>query len=171
MRKVLFAVVLLSFIVGLGDTLDACGSKFLVGASSDPRIARSLANVEPTTILVYWRQDENTPDEDLWSPAAEKLLEDVGHTVEVTLNYDAFVTAAANGDYEVVLMHPIEEARVVQDEATRLLPDSALLPISHNSSRRELREAKKEFGNVMKTPCTIPEFLRSIEKSRESVEG
>jgi len=139
--------------------------------STDPRYKRMLASIQPTKILVYWRQDEDTLDEDRWSATAKEILEEAGHTVEVALDHDAFLRAAENGDFEVVLVWPIEEARVVRDEAASLLPGAALLPTSHNASRRELRAAKEEFGNVMKTPSTRSQFLMEIEESRASRAG
>ena len=169
MRKILIAVVLLSFVVGLGDTLYACGSKFLVGSTSNPKYARILASIEPTSILVYWRQDADTPDEDRWSPSAEELLATAGHTVTVAIDHEEFLRSANGGNFDVVMML-IEEAREVKDEVSSLLPDSALLPISHNTTRRQLREAKKEFGNVLRTPSTIKDFLLEIEESRDSNE-
>jgi len=69
MRKLLFCGTLIVAIAAAGPAaVEACGSKFLVGGKSSPRFARVLAMIQPTSILVLWHQDEDTPEEDLWNP-------------------------------------------------------------------------------------------------------
>ena len=81
MKKLLLLFVILGGLVVVSDTLlHACGSKFLV-SSRGARYQRVLASIKPTNILFYWQQDEKTKEEDRWNPDAEKMLEDIGHTV------------------------------------------------------------------------------------------
>ena len=167
MKKLAFSLVLLAGVAAMSDTVAlACGSKFLVSIRS-PRYQRMLANLEPTTILVYWRQDASTPDEGRWHPNATKALEMVGHTVELTFDPERFRDAADSGNYEVVIML-LEEARALKSEVESLYPTAALLPIAHFPTRSEYSQAKREFGRVFKTPSTASKLLTAVEKARSS---
>ena len=167
MKKLGFSLVLLAGVAAVSDTVAlACGSKFLVSIRS-PRYQRMLANLEPTSILIYWKQDAGTPDEDRWDPKAEKAMEMVGHTVEVTFDHERFRDAADSGNYEVVIMM-LGEARALKGEVESLYPTAALLPIAHFPTRSEYSQAKREFGTVFKTPSTTRKSLTTIEKARKS---
>ena len=167
MKKLAFSLVLLAGVAAMSDTVAlACGSKFLVSIRS-PRYQRLLANLKPTSILVYWKQDAATPDEDRWHPKAEKALEMVGHTVQVTFDQEQFRDAADSGNYEVVIML-LGEARALKSEVESMYPTAALLPIAHFPTRSEYSQAKKEFGTVFRTPSTASKFLTAIEKARSS---
>ena len=92
MKKLLFSLLVMVFTLGASEALiHACGSKFLVNSRSSVALMRIKANTQPTSLLVYWQQDEQTRDEDKWSDNATKFLEEVGHTVTVTFNADASV--------------------------------------------------------------------------------
>ncbi len=168
MKKLLLLFVILGGLVVVSDTLlHACGSKFLV-SSRGARYQRVLASIKPTNILFYWQQDEKTKEEDRWNPDAEKMLEDIGHTVDVTFDADAFLGAAKNGDFDVLAI-PLDEARKLHTEMASLSPDSAVLPILYFPTRSEYSQARREFDVVMKLPTTTPKFLAALEKARRTV--
>ena len=168
MKKLLLALVISGGIVVVSDTfLHACGSKFLV-SSRGARYQRVLASIKPTNILFYWQQDEKTKEEDRWNPDAEKMLVEIGHTVDVTHDADNFLGAARNGDFDVLVV-PLDEARRLQREMASLSPDSAVLPILFFPTRSEYSQARREYDVVMKLPTTSPKFLAAIEKARRTV--
>ena len=174
MKKLLLECALMVSIVASGAAaVEACGSKFLVGGRSSPRFARVLASIQPTKILFLWEQNDATAEEDRWNSNLEDLLtsEEVGHTVTVTFDEDAFRKAAQSGEFDVVVA-TVEMARQVQATVESVLPNAAFLVFAHLPTRSVLKEIKKEFGedNVLKTPNTTDAFLSAIERSRRSVE-
>ncbi len=168
MKKLFLVLVVFGGIVGLSDAvLNACGSKFLVSGKGG-RYQRVLASIRPTSILWYWQQDENTEEEDRWNPKAEKMLANAGHTVDVTYNADAFLGAAKNGAFDVLVL-PIDEARRLQPELAALPPGSAVVPLLKFPTRRQYSQAREEYGVVMKLPTTTDKFLAALEKGRRSL--
>ena len=167
MKKLLLLFVVSVSMVGLGDTvLNACGSKFLVSSKS-ARYQRVLAGIKPTNILWYYEQDEDTPEDERWDPDFQEFFEQAGHTLEVTFNEDTFLSAAKNGDYDVILVS-IEQARLLQNEIASLAPDAAVLPILEFPTRSQYSAAREEWGIVLKLPTTTPKFLAAIDKARQS---
>ena len=166
-RLLLFPVVLGGILILKDPLTQACGAKFLV-SSAGARYQRVLASIQPTRILWYYEQDEKTPEDERWNPDAEKWLNQVGHTLEVTFDADSFLAAAKNGEFDVLLIH-IEEARELQNEMAALAPDAAVVPILKFPTRSEYSAGLKEFGLVMKFPTTSEKFLAAIEKARRSV--
>ena len=168
MKKLFLVLVVVGGIVGLSDAvLNACGSKFLV-SSRGARYQRVLASIQPTSILWYWQQDGNTEEEDRWNPNAEKMLASVGHTVDVTFDADAFLGAARDGGFDVLLL-PIDEARRLQPELAALPPGSAVVPMLQFPTRSQYSQAREEYGVVMKIPTTTDKFLAALEKGRRSL--
>ena len=168
MKKLLVFLVILAGVAVSGDAvLQACGSKFLV-SSRGARYQRILASIKPTNILWYYEQDENAPEDEQWNPDTGKWLNQIGNTLELTVDADSFLGAAKNGEFDVLLVN-IEEARELQTEMASLAPDAAVLPILMFPTRSQYSEARKEFGIVMKLPTTSPKFLAAIEKARRSV--
>ena len=167
MKKLLFSLALLMGMASLGNAvLNACGAKFLV-SSRGARYQRLLASIKPTRILIYWKQDENTKKEDRWNPEATKVLGKVGHSVEVAFRSDAFLDAAEEGDFDVVMM-PLDDARQLAVQVASSSPDSGLLPVLYFPTRKEYSQAKKEFKNVLKYPTTMSKLLTAVEKTRKA---
>ncbi len=161
------ALVALGGLVGLSDAvLEACGSKFLVSARG-ARYQRVLASIEPTSILFYWQQDDDTEEEDRWNPAAEEMLEGAGHTVEVSYDDKSFLSAARRGDFDVLVL-PIDEARRLKPELGTLPSDAAVVPLLMFPTRSQYSQAKEEYGIVMKLPTTGEKMLAALERGRRS---
>ena len=162
------ALVALGGLVGLSDAvLEACGSKFLV-SSRGARYQRVLASIKPTSILFYWQQDANTKEEDRWNPDAEEMLESVGHTVEVTYDADAFMGAAREGGFDVLVLS-IDEAKRLRPELAALSVDSAVVPLLMFPTRSQYSRAREEYGVVMKLPTTTDKMLAALERGRRSL--
>lgn len=169
MKKLVLSLLVATFIVGLSDAvLYACGSKFLVSSKSSPAYFRMLATIKPTSILVYWQQDENTKEGDRWNPDAGEYLEEIGHTVAVTLDAAAFLSAAREGHFDVLLLN-IDEARRLKSEIATIAPASAVLPFTFYATRREKGAAEREFDTVLHLPTNSQKFIGTIEKARRSL--
>ena len=168
MKKLFLVLFILGGMVGLSDAvLNACGSKFLV-SSRGARYQRVLASIQPTSILFYWQQDDDTKEEDRWNPAAEEMLEAVGHTVEVLHDDEAFLDAARDGGFDVLLL-PIDEARRLQADLAALPPGPAVVPLLMFPTRSQYSQAREEYGVVMKLPTTSDKMLAALEKGRRSL--
>ncbi len=168
MKKLFLVLVVVGGIVALSDAvLNACGSKFLV-SSRGARYQRVLASIQPTSILFYWPEDATTEEEDRWNPAAEEMLESVGHTVEVSYDADAFLDAARDGGFDVLLL-PIDEARRLQADLAALPPGPAVVPLLMFPTRSQYSQAREEYGVVMKLPTTTEKMLAALEKGRRSL--
>ena len=168
MKKLLFSLALLMGMASLGNAvLNACGAKFLV-SSRGARYQRLLASIKPTRILIYWKQDENTKKEDRWNPEATKVLGKVGHSVEVAFRSDAFLDAAEEGDFDVVMM-PLDDARQLAVKVASSSPDSGLLqePIRGGPGKLDhlLRWLRPE-SERMRSHGKTKEFLSSVLKRR-----
>lgn len=167
MRKFIMTVVVIAGLVGLGNSLlTACGSKFLVG-SKGVRHQFLLASIKPTRILIYWEQDETTREENRWNPAATEAMEEAGHEVKVAFGAEGFMKAASEGEFEVV-MTTLVEARELRAEVESVAPNAVFLPVLYFGSRKELSQAKKEFGNALRYPTTVKTLLTAVEKSRKA---
>ena len=166
MKKLLFSLLVMVLIVGLSEAvIYACGAKFLVSAKSSPALLRVKANTEPTTVLVYWQQDDQTPEEDKWRDSGTNVLEEVGHTVTVMMTADSFLAAARDGDFEVLMVKPFEEAQRLKDQIAAIAPDSVLLPVIWTPTRSERMAAEREFGRVLQMPSTPVDFLTTLDKA------
>lgn len=165
-RWLLFLVVPLAAVLAGEAWLHACGAKFLV-SSRGARYQRVLASIQPTRILWYYEDDEDAPEDERWNPDTEKWLNQIGHSLETVTDADAFLSAANQGDFDVMLIH-IEDARELENQIVRLDTQAALLPILEFPTRSEYSAARKEYGIVMKFPTTSPKFLAAVEKARRS---
>jgi hypothetical protein len=166
MKKVLVVVLAtLGGIAASSDTLlHACGAKFLV-SSRGAHYQRVLASIQPTRVLWYWKQDDATKEEDRWNPDASKMMEEVGHTVDVAHDADAFLAAARDGDFDVLIV-PIDEARRLRTGMASLPRESAVLPVMLFPTRSVYSEALQEFDVVLKLPTTSAKLLAALEKAR-----
>jgi len=166
MKKLL--VVLLVTVGGIAVTSDAalhaCGAKFLV-SSHGARYQRVLASLKPTRVLWYWEQDEETKDEDRWNPNASKMMEGVGHDVDVAHDADTFLAAARDGHFDVLIV-PIDEARRLRPKLGSVALDSTVMPVLFFPTRSEYSGALQEFDIVLKLPTTSAKLLAALEKAR-----
>ena len=153
------------FAMGASEALvQACGSKFLVNSRSSVALMRVKANTDPTSLLVYWQQDDETKDEDKWSDNATKFLEEVGHTVTVTFDADTFLAATRDSDFKV-LMVSVDEARRLKADIEAASSDAVILPMLFTPTRTERRAAEKEFDRYLSLPTRVDEFLDGINKA------
>ena len=116
-------------------------------------------------MLWYWQQNEGTEPEDRWNPSAERMMEEAGHTLDVAYDAEAFLAAARNGGFEVLIV-PIDEARRLRPLVSSAAVDSAVLPLLFFPTRSEYSEAREEFAVVLKLPTTTNKLLAALEKAR-----
>ena len=164
-KTLLSALVALSCLAVLSrEVLDACGSKFLVGGRA-ARYGRMQA-ANPASVLVYWKQDANTPAADRWNPELDSVLEKIGYSIQTVADSQALQSAIQGGEFDIVMMG-LDDAKTFQRDVQTLSPDSVLLPFVDFPTRREYNQAKEEFEYVLKTPTTMRRLLSVMAKSQE----
>jgi hypothetical protein len=151
--------------VGAGvKEVGACGDKFLVGLRGGAGL-RWAGAVQPTRLLIYW-QAEPGEEPDVEAEALfRSALEEAGHSVTIVKDTGALYREASSRRFEVMMME-IDTARGEQGRLEAVSPDASILPVLHFGSRKERSAAKKEFGQVVRTPTTLDDLLWSIEKAR-----
>ena len=169
MKRLVFLLMSIVLIVGSSEApLYACGAKFLVSSPSGPGLWRVIENTQPTTVLIYWKQDERTLPEDRWSPRGSEYLEAVGHTVTVALDENSFLAAARDGDFKVVLIKPADEALRLQDAIMLVSPDSVVVPVLYLATRDEEKAAKRAFDRFLTLPTNKEDFLYEVDDAGRS---
>ena len=167
MRRLLLVCSLLLGTAIVGDfVLDACGSKFLVGARS-ARYQRLQMTMNPASILWYYQQEADAPEDERWDSEFEAYLEKIGHTIELASDPDELRSAMLAGKFDIVILD-IDYAREQRTELELLSTDSILLPTLLFPTRPEYSKAKREFGNVLKYPSTLSGILSAIDKAQRS---
>ena len=167
MRKIVFVFSLLTgtaFLVN--PVLDACGSKFLVGARS-ARYQRMQVTMNPASILWYYEQKPDAAEDERWDPEFEAWMEKIGHTIEVVGDHGELRSALLAGTFDIVILQ-IDHVREHRAELESLAADSVLLPVLPFPTRPEYSKAKREFGTVLKFPTTVNGILSTIEKAQRS---
>ncbi len=167
MRRLLLVCSLLLGTAIVGDfVLDACGSKFLVGARS-ARYQRLQMTMNPASILWYYEEGPDTPEDERWDPEFAAWMEKIGHTIELAGDPDELRSAMLAGKFDVVILQ-IDQAREHRAELEMLAGDAVLLPMLVFPTRPEYSKAKREFGTVLKTPSTTSGLLSAIDKAQKS---
>ena len=113
-------------------------------------------------------QTDDAMEEDTWSPGATKFLEDVGHTVTVTNDAEAFLAELRDGKFRVLMIKPIDEARRLMAEIAAVAPDSVVLPIFWTPTRSERMAAEREFDRVLVLPTVLEDLLGAIDEARRA---
>ena len=167
MRRLLLAGLLIAVLPAGDAVLDACGSKFLVGARS-ARYQRLQTALHPTSILFYWPDDPTTVEDDpeTWDGVRE-AIEKVGHRFEMVMKPSDLESAIRAGKFEIIMM-TLGEARNRQANIGALAPDAVILPFVEFATRPEYSKAKREFGQVLKIPATTSQLLTTIDKAQQN---
>ena len=162
MKNRLFVLMILLGAASLyNPVVEACGAKFLVGSRA-ARYQRLQRVANPSTILIYSRQDANTPEDERLDPEFKANLEKVGHTIQVATDPDAFQSAMGTGRFNIVLMD-LEDARQMQAQVQS--SSAVLLPFVAFPTRPEYSQAKEEFGLVLRTPTTMRKLLSAVQEA------
>lgn len=165
MKRLLLVMALLAAVAAVGNpVIDACGTKYLLGARS-ARYQRLQISPHPAKILWYYEEDENTPEEERWDPENLEPLLKAGHTIERARDADELRSALRAESFDLVIIE-IGEARKLGGIVESLSPDSVLLPAMEFPSRPEYARAKREFGNVLKFPTTMDGMLSTLDKAQ-----
>ena len=167
MKRLLLVMALLAAVAAVGNpVIDACGTKYLLGARS-ARYQRLQITTHPAKILWYFQEDENAPEEERWDPENLEPLLKAGHTIERARDVDELRSALRLESFDIVIIE-IGEARELSGIVEGVSPDSVLLRTMEFPTRPEYARAKREFGNVLKFPTTIDGVLSALDKAQRA---
>jgi hypothetical protein len=152
---------LLLIAIGPGDTLLACGDKFLV-SSRGTRFQRAAVARGTASILIYTNPASELPRL-LASVPVDATLTKAGYRPTTAATPDEFERALGRGGWDLVLVG-MADARAVSE---RLRGDRApaVLPVVFNPTTSELNEARKVYPVVLKAPTKSQAFLSAVDEA------
>lgn len=154
------AVALLVLVaIGMGDSLYACGEKYLVRGRGT-RFQSAAPARSAAAILIYANPALNV-SKALANVPVDATLRKVGYRPTVVTSTDAFNTALSAGGWDLVVVDLADGAAV----RSRLQGAKApiVLPVAFNVTSAELAAAKKEYRRVLKGPTKNQAFLEAID--------
>jgi hypothetical protein len=149
MRRALSVVALAGLLMAMGDSILACGDKFL-RMGRNARTNRYVA-AYPATVLIYMAPGSvGTQVRDL-----EKIVKAAGHNTVLISTPRELAEAMASGTAEILLAGPDEASRAsglsVASGPTRRQPD--LVPILIRPSKEQIAAAEHAHGCVIAVPA------------------
>jgi CheY-like chemotaxis protein len=160
MRRLIVSAAVLTVCVQLGvPVLEACGAKFLAVTGS-ARLQRARHTTRPAAILLYQHDSDAGLVEFL--AKLQKLLTEVGHSVTLVTSEAALRDAAANGEYNLVMIQ-LDAARRLRSDLQSRSPRAAILPMQAFLTRSQAARMKQEFGHVLQLPTTDRQLFSVVE--------
>ena len=160
MRRLIVPAAVLTVCVQLGTpALEACGAKFLAVTGS-ARLQRGRHTTRPATILLYQHDTDAGLVE--FMAKLQKLLSDVGHRVTLVTSEAALRDAAANNEYNLVMMQ-LDAARRLRSDLQSRSPRAIILPMDAFVTRPQRARLKQEFGQVLELPTTDRQLFSVVE--------
>ncbi len=153
--RIAFVVVVLTLtaVFTLSTNVLACGeSVFRAGKGVH---YRAFTAPIPGTVLVYARNDDER--------AVADGLRQAGHDVYVVASDDEMATQMQSQAFDVVVA-PFSVRMAVETTSLQSTSHPALIPVVDTSSS-DLRLAKAEFDDVVKSDDDIRKYLKAIHRS------
>ncbi len=161
MKMKLFVIGFL-ILSGAGATTDlfACGAKFLI-ANRGTRFGRVAAARHPAAVLVYANPSSVLP-EALGKVKVEEVLGRAGYRPTTVSSPEELEKALQQGGWDLVV------ADLADGESLRgeLQGEDApiFLPVMFKPSRSDFKQAKEDFGLVVKGPVKSQRFLETVDE-------
>ena len=159
MKKRLYAIGLMFLIAtSLGETLFACGEKFLFPMFG-PRYLRPAAGLFLNSTILIWTNPESELPKGLAGVKVEEVLTKEGYrptTVQTGADFDK---ALSSGKWDLVLVGATDAQAV-----SLRLHNSAtiLLPIMLNPTKERMKQAQMEYSVVLKAPAKTQALVDAV---------
>ena len=155
------AAFLLVIAVSSADVLLACGDKFLVSRGGT-RFQRAALARKPASILIYTNPASELPRVLAGIPV-DATLTKAGYRPTTVATSDEFDKALSRGGWDLVLV-AMADAHAV---SKRLQGDRApvVLPVVFTPAGSELKDTRKLYPVVLKTPAKSQSFLFAIDEA------
>ena len=138
----------------------ACGDKFLV-ATRGTRYQKAPVKREPHAILI-WSNPASELAKGLAGVPVDDTLRKVGYQPTTVTSAAAFDTALNRGGWDLVIFG-LDDASSV---AKRLSGDApVLLPVAHNATDSQMKQARMEYAVVLKGPAKKDSFLTAVDQA------
>ena len=136
---------------------EACGDKFLV-VGRGVRYQDQLMLLQGN-ILIY--ANSNLPGSAVADLGLEDALSRAGHTYRVVLDMPELAGAVVTEQYDIVLSD-VADAPLVQEALQRESVEAAVLPVVYKKDKEQLKQAKKNYPAVLKSPSRTRYLLAVI---------
>ena len=158
MKLVVVGLLVLSGAVASTDLL-ACGNKFLI-ASRGTRFGKVAVARHPAAILVYVNPASTLP-EALGNVPVEAILRKAGYRPTTVSDPAELEQALRQGGWDVVLADLSDSAAL----RGRFQGDGApmVLPVVYQPARGVEKQAKKDYGRVLRAPFKGQRLLETID--------
>ena len=158
MKMIVVGLLVLSG-VGAGADLLACGNKFLL-VSRGTRFGKVAVARHPAAILVYVNTASTLP-EALGDVPVEAILRKAGYQPTMVSDAAELEQALRQGGWDLVLADLSDSAAL----RGQLQGDSApmVVPVVYRPARGEEKQAKKDYGRVLRAPFKGQRLLETID--------
>ena len=153
--------------IGAHHGLLACGDKFLV-VSRGTRFERAAAVRRPAAILVYVNPASAMPKA-LANLSVDATLQKAGYRPTSVASTAAFERALSQGGWDLVVVDVTDGPTV----SNRLQGSGGpvVLPVIYNATSTELKQIKKQYPHVLKSPTKNQSFIDAIDEALSSRPG
>ena len=147
--------------ISSGNVLLACGDKFLISRGGT-RFQRAAVARKPASILIYTNPASELPGV-LASIPVDATLTRAGYRPTTVATPDEFDRALLRGGWDLVLVG-MADAQAV---SKRLHGDPvpAVLPVISGPTSVQLKETRKLYPVVLKTPAKSQSFLDAVDEA------
>jgi hypothetical protein len=142
-----------------GDSLLACGDKFLV-AGRGARFQRGSAHA---TVLIYAPPSSTLSAGSGRSPV-DHVLSRAGYHAAVAATAEELGRILKESAPSIVLVD-IADARTIEKHAAAGSSGPVILPVLNNPSRQEIAEARRIWGVVLRSPASGDSLLDALDEA------
>jgi hypothetical protein len=163
MSRRLVALGLATFLgFSVGIDLLACGDKYLV-LGRGTRFQRGARAHVPAAILVYANPASALPKAFSNLPV-ESVLHKAGHRSTSVASINELDRAMRQGKFDLVLAD-IADSDAIKAHLSQGIDGPVLVPVIYNPTGEELKEAKKHYACILRSPTRDDSFLDVIDEA------
>jgi hypothetical protein len=158
-KKRLYAMGLMFLIAtNVGDTLFACGEKFLFPMSG-PRYLKPLASRFVNSTILIWTNPESELLKGLAGVKVQEVLTKEGYRPTTVATGADFDKALSSGKWDLVLVGHADAQAV-----SGRLHNSAtiVLPIILNPTKERMKQVQMEYSVVLKAPAKTQSLVDAV---------
>ncbi len=160
MKPLIFGLLVL-WGAGASSELLACGNKFL-SASRGTRFGKLGFARQDAAILVY-ANPESTLPKAIGDVPVEEILRDVGYRPKTVTDPEQLDLALREGGWDLVLADLADSEPIRWRSEGEGSSAPMVVPVLYQPSRKDLSQAKKNYGRVLKAPFKSMRLLEAID--------
>jgi hypothetical protein len=159
-RLVVVTALMLGGLSAAGDSLYACGEKFLMRGRGT-RYQRATPMRKPASILVYANPALNLP-KSLANVPVDTTLRRAGYKPTTVTSAGELAGALGRGGWDLVVVDLADSSVVTQ--APKVQP-TVVLPVVLNPTSQEFAAARKRHPHLLKAPVKSRTFLDAVDEA------